>query len=56
MPGGFIVVTHEAAHLPAKEIKNKLFQNLPRVYKTIFHLKLLNRENVIIIIIITKSY
>jgi hypothetical protein len=35
-------VKHEAANLPAKEVKNKLFQKLPCVYKKIIHLKLLN--------------
>jgi hypothetical protein len=52
MFGSFSVVKHEAAHLPAKEITNKLLQNLLCVYENTFHLKLLNGVKVIIIIII----
>jgi len=52
MSGSFSVVKHEAAHLPEKEIRNKLLQNLPCVYEMIFRIKLLNGGKVIIIIII----
>ena len=56
MSGSFSVVKHEAAHLPEKEIRNKLLQNLPCVYEMIFRIKLLNGGEVIIIIIITLHY